>query len=51
MANEEANQKIEYAKPELKVWGKIEDLTQTGSKTVARDLKGGSVAHPPGQGL
>jgi hypothetical protein len=34
---------MDYQKPELKVLGKIEDLTQTGLTRPGDDLKRGSV--------
>ena len=51
MSDERGKEKLNYVKPELKVWGKIEEITQTGSRSVSRDIKGGSVQHPPGEGL
>lgn len=38
--------KLPYSKPELKVWGKIEELTQTGSSVAGGDAKTGSVLSP-----
>ena len=36
-------EKLEYTKPEIQVWGKIEDLTLTGATQPGGDNKGGSV--------
>lgn len=37
-------EKLEYTKPELQVWGKIEELTLTGQTQPGGDGKEGSVA-------
>jgi hypothetical protein len=39
---------MDYKKPEVKVLGKIEDLTQTGLTNPGSDLKDGSVLHSVG---
>ena len=32
-----------YVQPQLKLWGTVTDLTQTGRRTGGRDAKGGTV--------
>jgi hypothetical protein len=49
MSTDTPRKKKPYSRPQLKKWGTLIDLTETGCTTMGGDLRGGSV-NPPGGG-